>query len=74
MIKQFKIKNRIIYLVASSSKLVRQQDAISPVDYQVMLGKGMDVDWVKTGQGMDTFNATIVQVKTSNTVYTHIVF
>ena len=34
---------------------------IQPVTYQAMLSKGLDVDWAKTGNGMDTFSDKIVQ-------------
>ena len=33
---------------------------IAPVDYQKMLGKGMDVDWSKTSQGREYYNEQAV--------------
>ncbi|MDZ7935305.1 MAG: hypothetical protein U5M51_10145 [Emticicia sp.] len=35
--------------------------SINPKDYQLLLGKGMDVDWVKTGKGMEFYNSKIVK-------------
>lgn len=34
---------------------------ILPVQYQKLLGKGMDVDWSKTKKGQETFHKTIVK-------------
>lgn len=35
--------------------------AILPKNYQTLLGKGMDVDWVKTGQGIGAYNKQTVK-------------
>lgn len=36
-------------------------EPILPVQYQKLLGKGMDVDWSKTKKGQETFHKTIVK-------------
>jgi hypothetical protein len=39
----------------SYSPELDRQGPITPTAYQQLLGKGMDVDWIKTGVGMETF-------------------
>jgi hypothetical protein len=51
-----KKKNRQIENVVTTDN-----SAILPKDYQIILGKGMDVDWVKTGQGIGAYNKQTVK-------------
>lgn len=39
----------------------RTDEPISPANYQKMLGKGMDVDWAKTGAGQRQYSETAVK-------------
>ncbi|XP_002167033.3 uncharacterized protein LOC100206989 isoform X1 [Hydra vulgaris] len=59
--KSFKSNQAKLKILIAALFVLEKVYAISPADYQQMLGKGMDVDWVKTGQGMETFNSTIVK-------------
>jgi hypothetical protein len=43
------------------SKRNRLEKSISPKDYQQMLGKGIDVTWVETKLGMETYNKQMVR-------------
>lgn len=43
------------------SKINNYQEAISPTEYQEILGVWMDVDWSKTQKGSDNFSETQVQ-------------
>lgn len=52
-------------LLGSCSKgeeqTVERGSAITPQKYATLLGRGMDVDWVKTGQGVSAYNSKAPQ-------------
>lgn len=56
------ITNLYVYPEASArtiktETLLTGEQPISPWDYQKLLGKGMDVDWCKTSQGMKNYSS-----------------
>ncbi|XP_065651182.1 uncharacterized protein LOC100206989 isoform X2 [Hydra vulgaris] len=71
--KPFKSNQVKLKILIAALFVLEKVYAISPADYQQMLGKGMDVDWVKTGQGVETFNSTIVK-DFSNIGFSHVRF
>jgi hypothetical protein len=49
------------YKKSKKTETSKNNLAILPKDYQVLLGKGMDVDWAKTRKGMQFFNTQAVR-------------
>ena len=48
-------------IMMTTKKNFDNLQVISPWEYQSMLGKGMDVDWSKTNQGMNYYNEQAVK-------------
>lgn len=46
-------------IIDKETEINYYDEAIEPWTYQLILGEGMDVDWAKTSEGINTYNSTI---------------
>ena len=51
----------LLACLSSSAFAAERNNPIDPWTYQSLLGRGMDVDWCKTRQGMETYDRQIVE-------------
>ena len=51
----------LLACLSSSAFAAARNNPIDPWTYQSLLGRGMDVDWCKTRQGMETYDRQIVE-------------